>query len=316
VSVAQENDSVEPSPTGFTRRTVLSFATLAAAIGVDLAAQIIAANPAYASTAPWTHPFLNRRSVPVDGEYLNNASFRDGYPHSGVDLNGAANQDVYNCAPGTVVWAGLGGGRSAWGYWVQISHSGGTKTAYAHLAPNSIAVSVDQTLTAPTVIGKVGGSGEDGALVYPKHLHVSKWSGSTLVDPTHLVSADLPIPGQVPVAAPLGGSGMTTRFAKIGSGDGGLNTWVALAGDVGYPCPGNFQEYARTVTDSSNLDRAAKEYAVHGPLVWVPAALWSDLKKAYTEVGATAGIPQTVSLSAEDRALLVDIANRLPVEPA
>ncbi len=104
---------------------------------------------------------------------------------------------------------------------------------------------------------------------------------------------------------------MTTRFGKIGTGSGGLGTVVALAGDAGYPCAANWQEYTRNPADQSQLDRAAQEYKVHGEIVWIPAAQWDALKAAYTEAGPTAGIPQTVSLSPDDRALLVDIATKL-----
>lgn len=104
---------------------------------------------------------------------------------------------------------------------------------------------------------------------------------------------------------------MTTRYAKIGSGDGGVGTIVALAGDVGYPCPGNWQEYTRTVADGSSNDRAAMEYLVHGSVVWIPAAQWAALQTSYTVGGPTVNAPETISLSEDDRDLLRDIADKL-----
>lgn len=82
--------------------------------------------------------------------------------------------------------------------------------------------------------------------------------------------------------------GMTTRYAMIGSGDGkgGPGTICALAGDVGYPCPGNFDEYVRGTVQGH--DRAVEEFAVHGPPIWVTKDEWPKLRARYT-TAPTAG---------------------------
>ena len=110
---------------------------------------------------------------------------------------------------------------------------------------------------------------------------------------------------------------MTTRFIKIGSGDGagGLGSVVALAGDVGYPCAGNWQEYVRNPANGSKEDRAASEFKAHGDAVWIPAAQWDALRKLYTEGGPSITSP-TVTLSAADHALLQEISDKLTAPPA
>lgn len=75
---------------------------------------------------------------------------------------------------------------------------------------------------------------------------------------------------------------MTTRYALIGSsvnGDGGKGQVCALAGDVGSPCPGNWDEYVRPGTAS---DRATQEFQIHGPAIWLSKADWAVQKAKYT----------------------------------
>lgn len=85
--------------------------------------------------------------------------------------------------------------------------------------------------------------------------------------------------------------GMTTRFVQIGTGGSGFGVGAvcALAGDAGFAGPGNFQEYTRTVADGSVNDRAAQEFAVHGPSIPIPAAQWAALKASYTQGGVVSG---------------------------
>ena len=105
---------------------------------------------------------------------------------------------------------------------------------------------------------------------------------------------------------------VTTRYAQLntGSPQGGHGTLIALAGDAGYPCPGNWLQYTRDTSNGTLADRALQEYKVHGEPVWVDVTTWNTLKKAYTEGGPSITSP-TISLSPDDRALLVDIANKL-----
>lgn len=101
-------------------------------------------------------------------------------------------------------------------------------------------------------------------------------------------------------------SAMTTRFAMIGSGDGkgGAGTLVALAGDVGYPCPGNWDEYRRDPADGSDRDRAAVEFQIHGPVVWLTQQQWPEAKARYTTPPVVGTVeskpdPQTLTLLRE-----------------
>lgn len=86
--------------------------------------------------------------------------------------------------------------------------------------------------------------------------------------------------GITPITVKTRSKSMTTRFVQIGTGgaDFGKGALCALAGDVGYPCPGNFQEYVRT----GGRDRATYEFEIHGPAIPVAKADWDALKRAYT----------------------------------
>lgn len=98
---------------------------------------------------------------------------------------------------------------------------------------------------------------------------------------------------------------MTTRFVQIGTGgkDFGVGAVCALAGDAGFPSPANWQEYTRTHADGSVNDRAAREFAVHGPAVPITEAEWERLKRDYT-TGATAGgaTPDQIAKAVNDDA--------------
>ncbi len=98
---------------------------------------------------------------------------------------------------------------------------------------------------------------------------------------------------------------MTTRFVQIGTGGNnfGVGAVCALAGDAGFPGPANWQEYTRTHADGSVNDRAAREFAVHGPAVPITKAEWERLKRDYT-TGATAGgaTPDQIAKAVNDDA--------------
>jgi murein DD-endopeptidase MepM/ murein hydrolase activator NlpD len=314
LAVTQEDDSQSESvPAGLSRRALMVFGTLAAVFGGEVATQILAANPAFASGIAWNHPFVTRRQISDAGGYFGVDFYYSGgvrkdraSPHTGIDLDGPRFMNVYSCATGVVTWAGTGNGFGSWGHWVQIEHAPGVRTGYAHLTPGSIAVAQGQTLTSTTKIGEVGSSGGD----YAAHLHLAEWSNGQLVDPEHLAHASLAVPGQIS-SQQNGPKSMTTRFGKIGTGTGGVGTVVALAGDAGFPCAANWQEYTRTVADQGTNDRAYQEFNVHGGVIWIAANKWDELKTAYTVASPTVLSTQTVSLSAEDRALLAEISSKL-----
>lgn len=93
--------------------------------------------------------------------------------------------------------------------------------------------------------------------------------------------------GLTPITVKARRKSMTTRFVQIGTGgtNFGKGALCALAGDVGYPCPGNFQEYVR----EGDRDRASYEFEVHGPAIPIEKADWDALKRAYTEGPSVVG---------------------------
>jgi len=195
---------------GVSRRLLLTGAAGAA----GLVAFDILAPPAAQAAISWTHPFTQYYTIPADGEYLNWAQWRkdEGYgPHSGIDLNAPRYRQVYNCAPGEVVFAGTSySGSPSWGTFVKVRHSDGTYTGYAHLTPGSLQVSVGQTLNGPVEIAQVGSSGGS----FPAHLHLMKFTSSNaLTDPTELATKPLPIPGSVN-QLPNGEIDMPTGFIR------------------------------------------------------------------------------------------------------
>ncbi|WP_404353096.1 peptidoglycan DD-metalloendopeptidase family protein [Phycicoccus jejuensis] len=84
---------------------------------------------------------------------------------------------VYASAPGTVTTvANLG--NTSYGRYVVISHAGGYKTYYAHLSSQD--VSVGQSVTAKTMIGRVGSTGGSTG----PHLHYEQRLNGTVVKAT------------------------------------------------------------------------------------------------------------------------------------
>jgi murein DD-endopeptidase MepM/ murein hydrolase activator NlpD len=107
--------------------------------------------------------------------------------HNGVDLWGAANV-IYIEAfhDGKVVFAGpskskkADGSLGGFGYYVQILHTINGKqyvSLYAHMVKDSLQVKVGQKVTAGTVLGKMGATGD----VTGKHLHFEICAGKTYV---------------------------------------------------------------------------------------------------------------------------------------
>ena len=66
---------------------------------------------------------------------------------------------------------------------VNVKHSGGVTSYYAHMG--TIAVHVGDHVTTSSVLGTVGASGN--AKGFP-HLHLQVWRGGQLVDPASVIS--------------------------------------------------------------------------------------------------------------------------------
>ena len=95
--------------------------------------------------------------------------------HSGVDLAAAMGTPVYASAPGYVSSANWAGG---YGLLVAIEHAGGMQTRYGHLS--RAAVSDGQYVTAGTVIGYVGSTGNSTG----PHLHYEVRINGRAVNPS------------------------------------------------------------------------------------------------------------------------------------
>jgi murein DD-endopeptidase MepM/ murein hydrolase activator NlpD len=95
--------------------------------------------------------------------------------HAGLDLEAPPGTDVGAAAAGRVTWAGwLAGG---WGNLVVVAHEDGVRTMYAHLS--SVAARVGQRISAGTVVGAVGATGDATG----PHLHFEVRVRGAAVDP-------------------------------------------------------------------------------------------------------------------------------------
>ena len=103
----------------------------------------------------------------------------NGYPgHKGLDIAGPYGTPIVAAADGTVIEANsTDSWGMSWGYYVLIYHNGTYTTRYAHLS--SVAVSQGQYVTAGTVVGYEGATGN----VTGPHLHFEVYQNGTRVDP-------------------------------------------------------------------------------------------------------------------------------------
>ena len=103
----------------------------------------------------------------------------NGYPgHKGLDIAGPYGTPVVAAEDGQVIVANnYDSWGDSWGYYVLIYHNGTYTTRYAHMS--SVAVSTGQYVTAGTVIGYEGATGN----VTGPHLHFEVYQNGTRVDP-------------------------------------------------------------------------------------------------------------------------------------
>ena len=119
---------------------------------------------------------------PLPGVSLIYSPF-NGYPgHKGMDIAGPWGTPVVAAADGQVIEANnYDSWGDGWGYYVLIYHNGTYSTRYAHLS--SVAVSKGQYVTAGTVIGYEGDTGN----VTGPHLHFEVYENGTRVDPARFL---------------------------------------------------------------------------------------------------------------------------------
>lgn len=115
---------------------------------------------------------------PLPGVTYISAGF-NGYPgHKGLDIAGPYGTPVVAAEDGTVIDANnYDSWGMSWGYYVLIYHNGTYSTRYAHLS--SVAVSNNQYVTAGTVVGYEGATGN----VTGPHLHFEVYQNGVRVDP-------------------------------------------------------------------------------------------------------------------------------------
>jgi murein DD-endopeptidase MepM/ murein hydrolase activator NlpD len=95
--------------------------------------------------------------------------------HAGVDFPAAMGTAIAAAGAGRVVFAGASG--SGWGKLVEIVHSQGVRTRYAHLS--RIDVQVGARVAAGATVGRVGATGEASG----PHLHFEVLVRGANVDP-------------------------------------------------------------------------------------------------------------------------------------
>ena len=100
--------------------------------------------------------------------------------HSGVDFAGRDGSDVIAVASGIVTFAGE---RSGYGKLVEISHTGGMMTRYAH--HKEIVVKTGEVVKKGDTIGKMGSSGRSTG----PHVHFEVLKGGRTVDPAKYVKS-------------------------------------------------------------------------------------------------------------------------------
>ena len=102
--------------------------------------------------------------------------------HQGMDIAGPWGTPIVAAADGQVIEANATDSWGySWGYYVLIYHNGTYSTRYAHMS--SVAVSTGQYVTAGTIIGYEGNTGNS----FGAHLHFEVYENGTRVDPARFL---------------------------------------------------------------------------------------------------------------------------------
>lgn len=100
--------------------------------------------------------------------------------HMGIDIAASTDSPVVATAPGTVTVAGW---RYGYGLMVEVTHSYGIRTRYAHL--KSITVTSGSSVQIGSQVGLVGSTGRSTG----PHLHYEIWHQGEPLDPMNLLQA-------------------------------------------------------------------------------------------------------------------------------
>lgn len=179
-----------------------STVTTAASTAQTTAPTTAATTPVVTTTAGTTAPpsYTGGSMVwPAPGYYYITSPFamRWGSMHNGIDISGAGIHYANACAAaaGTVSrtrtgcthdYSGFCGCNGGCGNCVYINHGNGLITIYMHLA--SVSVSEGQQVSAGTVIGKIGATGNSIGNSGGYHLHFAVTVNGTYVNPMNYLS--------------------------------------------------------------------------------------------------------------------------------
>lgn len=123
----------------------------------------------------WISPVEKGHKVTSNYGYRIHPVYNTKKFHDGIDINAFANTQVYAVADGKV---SISGWINGYGNYIQIEHSNGLSSFYAHL--NQINVVKGQTVKQGQIIGKSGNTGiGTGA-----HLHFGTKKNGVSVNPT------------------------------------------------------------------------------------------------------------------------------------
>jgi hypothetical protein len=195
----------------FRRRTMKRWALAAMAALALVAAPAAAASPSVspsddAGVLAITHksPFsCNKTFYANNWSPGHNPSGSIDWQSYGTDaING---ETVRATAGGTATFANEGS--DSYGQWVQIVHSDGTRTRYAHLATMVRAPGQTMSVSQGTVIGTVGSTGGSDA----PHLHYEQRSTSGVVDTSPTVEGVTVSIGQKKAITSTNGCGGSTN---------------------------------------------------------------------------------------------------------
>ena len=238
-----------------------SIAAVAAVIVAPAAESIdeVECTGAVAATGSW--------QPPIAGPYVvNDRGFgREFHPihqewrtHSGQDMNGAGGAGtIVAVGDGEVAFAGVMGG---YGNVVDIKHSGGVTSRYAHLA--SIKVKQGQKVAAGTQIGVEGTTGQSTGV----HLHFEIHVDGTAVDPKNwMAEHGAPLNGKETLRRPEDGEAPSGQDATSQEGEGGM----------GFDLP---------------KPTGQRQDSLHNPPQPIPA----DIKTLYMKAAKKYGLPWTL----------------------
>ena len=121
-------------------------------------------------------------SWPLPGVTYISDHFGGARGHKGMDIAGPWGTPIVAAADGQVIEANATDSWGySWGYYVLIYHNGTYSTRYAHMS--SVAVSTGQYVTAGTIIGYEGNTGNS----FGAHLHFEVYENGTRVNPARFL---------------------------------------------------------------------------------------------------------------------------------